>query len=826
MADSYRLRSLTLSGFRAYLAPKTFDFGTKRNLAVFAPNGKGKSSIVDGLEFMFSDEGTLERLGIRTIHNQAGVVALAHNLAADRGIDSSVDVKFTCGKEELSGKRLTAGARRRPAAADTVKTGFVVDPIVRGYELRQFVEKRTAEDRYEDVARWLELGSLVDAQNSLRELRRKIKAAAEDPQPLKQIDGQLSKKTGNAVRAWHDASVLAYANKLIAALNTGLSLSTLDPADPTAVTISERAEAEAKQLGLEGLRQIRRAAASLAEQKQSKDGSHVVGLIAEFEADITTKAAAAEKVETEKAIAADAIFEDVWKSAEPLFAEGAEAPDACPICATPIAETKAGSVENIRAHIAGHRAELVAYADARKAFENAATELSKLQTRFVAALKALLPLLPEARATLKQDLSTYLASLEAWTEGDPPNSAVLIGGLLACLTELDNEIATIEAKQGENTYTKVQAKLTELIELRGDRLLAQRKLDELTKLHAALVEQSGFISAQIRKKVQAVLDTLQTPVNTIYKEIQRDAAAPIRLELPAEEDLNQQRLHLVVDFATNRTGVQPSGYLSDSQIHSLALALRLAAIKRCNVTVPLVVLDDIVTSYDADHRLAFSALLAKEFADLQIIVVTHDERFFIYLKDHLGDRDWHYIRIMQLDPAYGPRFVDHRVSDEMIEARWAAGESAANDMRQAEEEWLLGICREFGVDVRIRTVERAYSYERSELAEALARFLGSRGLTPPTVPGVNNRFLASLQQGVVENFGSHFQDAQYGSGSIGDEKARWAEFKYFRDQFTCPACGRKRFKRPLAVNKPICSAEKCEAQFAFSGQTTPSSEVA
>src|SRR5688572_13915310 len=90
MADSYLLKSLTLSGFRAYLTPKTFDFGTKRNLAVFAPNGKGKSSIVDGLEFMFSDGGTLERLGLRTINNHAGVVALAHNLAADRGIESSV----------------------------------------------------------------------------------------------------------------------------------------------------------------------------------------------------------------------------------------------------------------------------------------------------------------------------------------------------------------------------------------------------------------------------------------------------------------------------------------------------------------------------------------------------------------------------------------------------------------------------------------------------------------------------------------------------------------------------------------------------------------
>jgi hypothetical protein len=82
------------------------------------------------------------------------------------------------------------------------------------------------------------------------------------------------------------------------------------------------------------------------------------------------------------------------------------------------------------------------------------------------------------------------------------------------------------------------------------------------------------------------------------------------------------------------------------------------------------------------------------------------------------------------------------------------------------------------------------------------------------VPGVN-RFLDSLQRGAVENFGSHFQDAQYGAGSQGDEKMRWTEFKYFRDLFACPKCARKRFKRPVTLNKPVCSHEGCEAQFDF-----------
>jgi hypothetical protein len=51
--------------------------------------------------------------------------------------------------------------------------------------------------------------------------------------------------------------------------------------------------------------------------------------------------------------------------------------------------------------------------------------------------------------------------------------------------------------------------------------------------------------------------------------------------------------------------------------------------------------------------------------------------------------------------------------------------------------------------IRIREVDKAYTYDRGELALALAASLKNAGLTPPDVPGVRNRFLASLQKGEV-----------------------------------------------------------------------------
>ena len=814
----YILHELLLSGFRAFLMPQGFDFGTKRCLAVFSPNGLGKSSIVDALEFMFSEDGTLERLGVRTIHNQAGVAALAHNLAEEKKIRPFVRVRFKCGNQTLTGERTAVGsARTRPAIVDDVSACFAVSPLIRGSALRRFVEEQTAEERYEDVARWLQLGPLVDVQHNLRALRQRIKAAAEDHDALMRLDTELTKKSAGAVTAWDEEKVLVYANSILALLDDRLLLKSQDRTDPAFIMVQVRAKAEERQLGLEGLRQVRRTAAVLYEEKDDPDtgDTGMTGVLPNFETAVDALVTA-EKAETaERNAAANAVFAELWQAAEPLFAEGKPALDTCPVCNTPIDASAAGSVEGVRHHIATHRAELADYAKAKEGLEDASAAVSRLHTQLTVALEALTPLLSEEHADLKGALAAYLNAATSWNGGAVPDAAILKASIHRLTTGVDARIAEVESKQGENTYIRVLSKLEELIGLKYERERAVRLLAELEKLSATLNAQAAYISSGIRKQVQALLDTLQGPINDIYSQIQGADAAPIRLKLPSEDDTNQQRLNLVIDFASNRAGVQPGGYLSDSQIHSLALSLRLAAIKQFNSAAPIIALDDIVTSYDADHRRAIAALLAKEFTDFQLIITTHDERFFIYLKDQLGDKHWHYTRIIRLDLDFGPRFLDHRVTEAMIEARWHEGDSAANEMRQAEEEWLLGLCRDFGVNLRIRSVERAYSYERSELAAALAGFLRDRGHTPPLVPGVNNRFLTSLQQGAIENFGSHFHDGPYGDGSIGDEQARWGEFKFFRDRFICPKCSRTRFKRPIGMNNAVCAKDNCETQFVF-----------
>ena len=457
----------------------------------------------------------------------------------------------------------------------------------------------------------------------------------------------------------------------MAPLDPTLTLMAFETADPAYVALQKRAEEEATRLGLASLRHSRTAAADLrAETTNTETGEVVIGgAIPAFEAALSTLSSAITNEKDERRKSEHAAFQTWWKQAEAFFAEDADALDVCPVCTTPIANTAAGSTEAVRKHISQHLEELTDYAAAKKALDDAVAAASRTKINLTSALTGLIRFLGD-ESTLKADLITYQDGVKTCSGSNPPTSADIIAAIAEHLTSLDKDIAIIEARQGEHTYGKAKPKIDRLLDLNGERNLALLTKDQLVKLSEALTDQGKEISARIREKLQTLLDKLQAPMNKLYSVIQGPDATTIHLRLPPEVDANQQRLNLLIDFAENRSGVQPSGYLSDSQIHSVALALRMAAIKQFNGCAPVIALDDIVTSYDADHRRTTAGLIATMFPDWQILITTHDERFFNYFKDQLEAKAWRFSRIIGLDPTYGPRFADHKVSDEMIERRW------------------------------------------------------------------------------------------------------------------------------------------------------------
>ena len=89
-------------------------------------------------------------------------------------------------------------------------------------------------------------------------------------------------------------------------------------------------------------------------------------------------------------------------------------------------------------------------------------------------------------------------------------------------------------------------------------------------------------------------------------------------------------IELAIDFYGSRQR-PPHGVLSESHLNSLAIALFLAMAESFNERIGFLVLDDVINSFDVEHRGRLAELLADGFSAWQLIVLTHDQQFFEHL---------------------------------------------------------------------------------------------------------------------------------------------------------------------------------------------------
>ena len=775
-------------------------------MAVFAPNGVGKSSLVDSFEYYFSEEPTLERLGGKA-STRAGPTAMEHVDAKKVQITPEVHFWFRQGDVRFDDSRPVPGPLAR--AARRVIPHIRVPLVIRGYDLRRFAESDTPGARYRDLAKWFSLDPLLNIQDNLRALRRKVKEMAESTSEKNERLHDLERVTDNRITDWDEVRVRDWFNgTILSHLDASFVIDNFSDESPEFQELVRRERKEQEQAGLAQLKQLSGLIENLLDlpMEQGRTGA---GQIAAFEEAALNLRHAADNEKSEKSEASDAVFNQVWESAQKLF--GSDAPfDICPVCDTRFSTSPCRSRAGVHDSLRKHLFSLTEYRAANAKLVEAE---KKLNTAVIDLRNGLenMPSLLDASGYQCNEVSAYLEALQSWDVGEDPPESSSAAVLADILSSVRDRVAQIEQDRGDNTYAQALETARDLIRIRTDLKRIMRTKANLKDLEAGILQQTGIIDKAIMDRVQGLIRELQDHTNDLYKALQGTnvAAPPIRLELPGNGSIEHRQVKLLIDFG-DRSGVVPSGYLSDSQIHTVALALRLSAICMLNSGFQIMVLDDVVTSYDVDRRKNIARVLGECFDDFQIVLVTHDEQFFNMLPDHLHASHWSFKRITDLRPGFGPHFADHRTRDQTIERMLKRNRSAAVEIRMAEEEWLYRICIDFETKVAMLPATRRH--ERSELAGSLSSFLSSARIEPPRVPGTHNKFLATLQRGVVENLGSHFSDSPYSSGSIGDERERWEEFKNFRDMFAC-SCGSCRFKRPRSMSIPVCKS--CEKRFDF-----------
>lgn len=809
MTDGITLEKITLVGFRAYLKPKTFNLrrsGKQISWFIYGPNGKGKSSLVDSLEYYFSEGGTLNRLGQRSSATQSGPNAIRH-VDATKGVDTSVHVWFRQGRDKFDDSRPANSLC--PPAAKRVLNLTKVPFVIRGYELRRFVEYASPTEQYEELIGWFELEPFLVAQNNLKKLKQKIDVTINN---TTETDGRLrdlASTTGDSIQKWDEPTVLDWLNDtVIVPLDKSLELTTLSDDDPALQELKLLAQTEQERSGLETLKSLLGVIDELRGQS-ALNPADPDGQINSFETYVSKYKTATTEEVTMRSTTREAVFGEVWEKAKNLLEGDAEF-DECPVCGTRFTESPRKSRSDARAVLSLNLDRLREYREAEAARRNAEGKLDQATRNLKETLKRFFLL---AGSEYPHDaVAAYNKALQSWEIDEPkPDSKGAVSTLARLHDSVNADIERVE-QQSRFLYNETLATVSNLLRIKSELKRIARTKEELHIIQDNLDRQALEFDTAITKHIEILMDELQEDIRSIYAHIQGpNAKVPlIRIELAKKDAANQRTARVLIDFADRCKGAIPSSFLSDSQIHTLALSIRLAAIRKFNVGAKIIALDDIVTSYDIDHRKSIASMLGKCFGDFQIILTTHDRHFFDILKDHFHEKHCAFHEIKELRSGIGPMFETHLMRDEEIEEKLDKGIDAGNDVRKAEEEWLYRMCQEFETLIRFK---RNSKPSLSELAASLNRFLNKSGLGSPTLPGSSVPFLESMQKATIENLGSHAEYDPDTSPSSGDARARWEEFKRFREMFVCPECSKKRFKRSGDLEKPVC--QKCETPFGF-----------
>jgi len=273
-------------------------------------------------------------------------------------------------------------------------------------------------------------------------------------------------------------------------------------------------------------------------------------------------------------------------------------------------------------------------------------------------------------------------------------------------------------------------------------------------------------SAAREGAIQQVFTKISGKVLEYYKVLHDlahggEASECTALELKPTSRAATGGLRLAIQFLGLANSKDPRAFLSEGHLDSLGLCLFLAAVRIFNPPGTLLVLDDVLTSIDKEHRRRVGELLFTEFKDFQIILTTHDEHWNELLQSSaraMGlQNQWQYIQINGWAVDTGPVLSVADSSWEFIAANLTEANyrNLGGPFRVVLEDFLTRTSVKVELRVRLKSDGKytAGDFVLAGIADVLRKLLVKADPSNETPIGID--LARVLGQGDLINFLSH-----------------------------------------------------------------------
>ncbi|HQF64043.1 MAG TPA: AAA family ATPase [Anaerolineaceae bacterium] len=772
------IKHVAISNFRG-IQKVDISFDKRRNLLIVGENGTGKSSIVDALEFFFTLG--IEKLSGRedvslpdcipfSASNQDGCwVELRFDTIAD-------PVRATFVPSTGKGK-----SRRTPNSSLEPYISKTHTFILHRSQLTSFIESR-ASDRYNHISDLIGLTGLdevVKAWNHERSDREKEKKAAASA--FQTINNSLSDFLGCPISTSDD---------ITHAVNNYLANQGVSP-------ITDLTEIETLHNQLAASTQNPNTA--LADQHRS-----FVGQIKELQTqwqvlmDRYNRLHADWHTYQEKAAClCDAAFVNIVQQGRQLITE--QNLDACPVCEQPIER------ETLLTRLAARETELTdliaSNAQLKDSRDQAKLELTVCQRSWDALVKQARTLNLASAGDqeslkifdgLNQDLMGEPFSLHApefWSSH--PEIQIIQDWLQKLKDRAEENLLKLtpnetERQKAEQAYFlgQVSEKWKQWMTASQRYARAEADFNRVDHLYTALTN-----ARQVG--VEQIIAGLEKDFIKLYEQL-HPGEGHRAIHISLKPGTASAKLETETD---GLTVMHPLGNYSEGHLDSLGLCIFLAFIKHFSSDFPLIVLDDVLTSIDAGHRMKVAQLLAKEFKEHQIIITTHDELWaneldLVMKKYHISPLR---LQMGSWSKVRGATIAEGDSWDwELYRQQIARGrrQDTIGSIGRHLEKFLYRMRQNLHLAISATYGDR---YTIGDLAPAFWKWVEDHPFTRPDIPDLTNKLRALHDEfdfyWKFRNWsGAHYND--WGAAVSASEANSFLEIaQELIGYFECPACG-------------------------------------
>ncbi len=733
-----KLTRLELDGFRCFRERRALKLKGGQSLCLQAENGRGKTSIADALEFWSTgDVAWTHRDGV-------GLAALVH-LDCDEAVVAVQVEGSGVASRGLRGN--SSGPLKVGPGPLTVNFAAERLPVLGHRTMAQFVDK-SANDKRGELLEALGLDDLGAFRAGIRSVKSQLKRRAKEAGERQDAaERALSAHLGD--ERIKDALVRLSTNaKLDPKLDKGDALiawkpPAIQPIEPDSLLSRATELASARD-------ELAQAATDLwAAATEDRAAAEKRGLSALLEAGNLVLEASDE--------------------------------DRCPLCL--LEQDRGALIESIT-----ERSAELAITDEK--FRKAEQELAaheEAARRLIRATEQILDddqLIQEdpvgAMKVSSAELRAYLEEIEEARKQrrplpDPPLPSA--------------QVITAIRKAAFSAPAALGPALVELSTLQG-------MLSEMGKTKAAATlalsrEAAANAAAQltdeaVERAIETELDYINEPLSTYYTRL---------VGQPAYTDL-----HLIytqaraggIEFEFKWDGRHeirpPQRVMSESELNALGLALFLARLKTDPPRWRTMVLDDVVASFDAVHRTRLIRLLAEEFSDWQVILLTHDPQLSRTVIAEAPE--WLVEKVTAWSAVNGPTFGPSDMRARLRERldRGEPAEELGGLARQAIEEALERPVGKMGLKIRH---DPANGYSADEYRRALVE-----GLKEGNFLRADDPVLIRLRtDGSVTNRACHYSEREPGITEQ-DLRILLEDLDALDRLFHCDDCGKKVWEVP------------------------------